>query len=50
MNHEADKSEGVPQQNRPGWREFYDLLGQIEVPDDFLSDRGDTRPQERDLF
>jgi hypothetical protein len=30
------------------WQEFYDLLDGIEISDDFLSERLDTVPQERE--
>ena len=29
------------------WKEFFDLTDKIGVPEDFLSDRNDERPQER---
>jgi len=32
------------------WRYFFELLKTSEVPDDFLSERGDLPPQKRDLF
>lgn len=32
------------------WRDFFDLMGTIDVPDDFLADRGDKPPQKRRLF
>jgi antitoxin VapB len=32
------------------WRDFFELLNTIEVPEDFLSDREDHPPQKRDLF
>jgi antitoxin VapB len=32
------------------WRDFFELLKTGEVPDDFLSERGDLPPQKRDLF
>ena len=31
------------------WRDFFELMKSVEVPDDFLSDRFEP-PQERDLF
>ncbi|WPO98331.1 type II toxin-antitoxin system VapB family antitoxin [Pseudomonas sp. HR96] len=31
-----------------GWDDFFALLKDVEVPDDFLRDRGDVLPQERD--
>lgn len=32
------------------WRDFFDLMKIIDVPDDFLADRGDKPPQKRRLF
>jgi len=32
------------------WRDFFELVKTIDVPDDFLADRGDTPPQKRRLF
>jgi len=32
------------------WCDFFELLRSVEVPDDFLSSRGDRPPQRRDLF
>jgi antitoxin VapB len=32
------------------WQEFFDLMKTIEVPDDFMVEREDSPPQERDLF
>ncbi|MDR3763933.1 MAG: type II toxin-antitoxin system VapB family antitoxin [Acidobacteriota bacterium] len=36
---------------QPGsWDDFFKLLRNTEVPDDFLTDRRDEPPQDRDLF
>ncbi len=36
---------------RPGgWKEFFELVATLDVPQDFLTDRGDSPPQVRDLF
>lgn len=36
---------------RPGsWQEFFEFLGTVEIPDDFLADRDDRPPQKRNLF
>ena len=36
---------------RPGsWDDFFALVDSAEVPEDFMSDRGDTPPRQRDLF
>ena len=32
------------------WRDFFKLRDQADVPDEFLSERGDEAPQERELF
>jgi hypothetical protein len=32
------------------WQSFFDLRDQVDVPDDFMSERGDGPPQERELF
>lgn len=34
----------------PSWDGFFELLANTDVPDDFLSDRGDEPPQERESF
>jgi antitoxin VapB len=36
---------------RPGsWKDFFELMKTVEVPEDFLADRKDTPPQKRRLF
>lgn len=32
------------------WKDFFELMRTIEVPEDFLADRKDKPPQKRDLF
>jgi antitoxin VapB len=32
------------------WKDFFELLKTVEMPDDFLSDREDSPPQKRKLF
>jgi antitoxin VapB len=32
------------------WDDFFELVRQADVPEDFLSDRHDGPPQKRDLF
>jgi antitoxin VapB len=32
------------------WNDFFELLKTIDLPEDFLADRGDTPPQKRELF
>jgi antitoxin VapB len=32
------------------WESFFKLVAEAGIPDDFMSDRDDRPPQERDLF
>ena len=32
------------------WGDFFVLLKTVDVPEDFLSERGDAPPQKRELF
>ena len=32
------------------WESFFELADRAGVPDDFLADRGDEQPQDRDSF
>lgn len=32
------------------WRDYFDFLNNLDLPEDFLSVRKDVPPQERDLF
>jgi antitoxin VapB len=32
------------------WADFFELVTTVEVPEDFLAERGDKPPQKRDLF
>jgi hypothetical protein len=40
----------LPTKPRSPWEEFFRLRDQVKVPADFMSDRGDNPPQQRDLF
>ena len=39
---------GLTRKHSGSWQEFFDLLDGIEIPDDFLGEREDTMPQERE--
>jgi antitoxin VapB len=32
------------------WASFFELADEAGVPEDFMSERGDSKPQDRDLF
>ena len=37
--------------SKPGnWVEFFDLIKTIEIPEDFMADRDNALPEEKDLF
>ena len=40
----------IPSRRPDSWREFFDLMGTLDLPEDFLSNRRDAPPQERKLF
>jgi len=36
---------------KPGsWEDFFELADSMAIPDDFMSDRNNKPPQERDIF
>ena len=36
---------------KPGsWEDFFEMMDNIDVPDDFMTERDNELPQERDLF
>lgn len=32
------------------WKDFFDLVDSLDLPKDFMSDRGDAPPQKRNIF
>lgn len=32
------------------WEDFFELTSRLDIPEDFLSHRGDTPPQKRKIF
>lgn len=32
------------------WKDFFDLVDRLDIPDDFMAKRGDAPPQKRKLF
>ena len=36
---------------KPGnWTEFFELINTLEIPDDFMEERDNERPEDKDLF
>jgi antitoxin VapB len=45
------KSGDVILSRRPeSWSDFFELVKSLDLPEDFLADRGDFPPQKRELF
>jgi antitoxin VapB len=45
------KSGDVILSRRPeSWNDFFELVKSLDLPEDFLADRGDLPPQKRELF
>jgi antitoxin VapB len=50
VRHDPATGDVILSRRPDSWKDFFELLKTVDVPDDFLSDRKDTPPQERDLF
>jgi len=50
IRHDPATGDVILSRRPDSWRDFFDLLKTVDVPDDFLADRGDRPPQKRDLF
>ena len=36
---------------KPGnWTEFFELINALEIPEDFMAERDNERPEDKDLF
>jgi antitoxin VapB len=46
-----NKTGDVILSRKPGtWDDFLELIKKVDIPHDFMSDREDSSPQERDIF
>ena len=50
VRHDPETGDVILSRRPDSWKDFFKLLRPGDVPDDFLSDRQDAPPQERDLF
>jgi antitoxin VapB len=50
IRHDPATGDVILSRRPDSWRDFFELLKTVDVPDDFLADRGDRPPQKRDLF
>jgi antitoxin VapB len=49
VRRDADTGDVILSRRPESWRDFFELMKTIELPEDFLADRGDTPPQKRKL-
>ena len=50
VRYDPETGDVILSRRPESWNDFFELLKTVDVPDDFLSDRKDAPPQERDLF
>jgi len=50
IRRDADTGDVVLSRRPDSWRDFFDLMNTLDLPEEFLSERKDTPPQKRDLF
>ena len=49
--HQDPESGDVILSRKPGsWDDYYDLTAKLEIPKDFMDERANEKPEERDLF
>jgi antitoxin VapB len=47
VRRDPDTRDVILSRRPESWEDFFDLMTSIEVPEDFLADRGDAPPQKR---
>lgn len=50
VRQDPDTGDIILSRKPESWNDFFDLLKGIDIPEDFMRDRQDVVPQERDLF
>jgi antitoxin VapB len=50
IRRDPDTGDVVLSRRPDSWEEFFKLVDATDIPEDFLADRVDLPPQERDLF
>lgn len=50
IRRDQDTGDVILSRRPESWRDFFDLMKSIEIPDDFLADRQDAPPQKRKLL
>lgn len=50
VRRDAATGDVVLSRRPDSWKDLFDLMDTVEVPQNFLADRKDTPPQKRELF
>ena len=50
VRRDATTGDVILSRRPESWKDFFELMKTVDVPDDFLADRKDTPPQKRRLF
>ena len=50
VRRDPDSGDVILSRRPESWRDFFQLVKTLDLPDDFLTDRKDAPPQKRDLF
>ena len=50
IRRDAQTGDVILSRRPESWKSFFELVDRSDVPQDFLSDRRDQEPQERDLI
>jgi antitoxin VapB len=50
VRRDPESGDVVLSRRPESWKDFFELMKTVEVPEDFLTDRRDSLPQKRKLF
>ena len=50
VRRDPDTGDVILSRRPDSWQDFFELTRTLDIPDDFLSNRGDLPPQKRKLF
>ena len=50
IRRDPETSDVILSRRPESWDDFFELMMTIDMPEDFMADRGDVPPQKRNLF
>ena len=50
VRRDATTGDVILSRRPDSWQDFFDLVDSLDLPKDFMSDRGDAPPQKRKIF